>query len=167
MNFTSEKTQILLKRMGWFEGRNIPLNELKLPYNDYPEFVLDFLQKYGNIEGECERQEYTEVVNKIFLIPETESHLLIGDNYIPYYQSLIGKKLYPLGAYDGGNGYDICCDADGRVYMIGEYCYHRGENLHKGIENIILGFWKESKQLDENTGKWWNREGEHKELPPV
>lgn len=161
----SNKAKELLRKMGWTPGRRISLGELKLPYNDYPPAVIAFLQEYGNLEGECEKQDYTEVVNKIYLYPETEKLFLEGDNNFPFYQSILRKKLYPIGAYDGGSGYDVCCDADGRVYKIGEYCFYVGKNLYEGIENILLMNTLKSLQLDEDTGQWWGRNGQHEELP--
>lgn len=160
MNF-SEKAKQLLRKAGWFEGRNISIEELKLPYNDYPKNIIEFLIEYGNLKGECETQDYTEVVNKFFLFPETNIEELEGDNYIPYYSSILKKKLYPFGATDSGNGYEICCDTEGKVYKIGEYCFCVGKNLYEGIENILLMNTLQSLQLDEDTGKWWNMKGEY------
>ncbi len=161
----SEKTKQLLQKAGWYLRRNISVEELNLPYNDYPQNIIEFLQEYGNLKGECKKQDYTEVVNKFFLFPETDTDALEGDNYIPYYSNLLKKKLYPIGATDSGNGYDICCDVDGRVYLIGEYCSYMGKNPYEGIENILLSDWSKSLQLDEDTGKWWNRESKYVSLP--
>ncbi|OPC01940.1 hypothetical protein BAS10_18530 [Elizabethkingia meningoseptica] len=161
----SDKVKQLLKKAGWYEGRNVPLEDLKLPYGDYPQKIISFLQKFGNLEGDCEAQSYTSVINKFFLVPETDSELLEGDNYIPYYTSIIREKLFPIGATDSGNGYDICCDAEGRVYKIGEYCFYVGKDLYEGIENILLMNTLNSLQLDEDTGKWWNMDGKYVNLP--
>ncbi|MDX8572670.1 SUKH-3 domain-containing protein [Elizabethkingia sp. HX QKY] len=161
----SDKAKQLLKKAGWYEGRYISLEDLKLPYKDYPHNIIVFLQEYGNLEGDCESQNYTSVINRFFLVPETDFELLEGDTYIPYYSSIIGKKLFPIGAIDSGNGYDICCDFDGRVYKIGEYCFYVGGDLYEGIENILLMNTLKSLQLDEDTGKWWNMDGEYVKLP--
>lgn len=163
--YFSEKAKEILKKAGWYEGRKISIEDLKLPYDDYPQSTISFLQEFGNLEGYCEVQNYTSVVNKFFLLPETEIDLLEGDNYIPYYSSIIGKKLFPIGATDSGNGYDICCDVDGRMYKIGEYCFYIGKNLHEGIENILLMNTLNSLQLDDETGKWWNMKGDYVSLP--
>ncbi|MCT3899932.1 SUKH-3 domain-containing protein [Elizabethkingia anophelis] len=165
MNF-SDKAQQLLKKAGWYEGRNIPLEDLKLPYDDYPQHVISFLQKFGNLEGDCEVNILPNSlsVNTFFLYPEMDKGELKGDNYYPYYQSVINNKLYPIGAYLP-DGYYICCDADGRVYKIGEYCFYVGGDLYEGIENILLMNTLKSLQLDEDTGKWWNMDGEYVKLP--
>lgn len=162
----SNKAKELLRKAGWKEGRKIAVSDLKLPYSDYPDKVITFLQEFGNLEGDCEKQEYTPVINEFSLFPNVPQKILIGDNEYPYYQSIIGRKLYPLGLYLP-DGYYICCDADGRVYMIGEYCYYWGNSLYEGIERILLNNWRNSLQLDEKTSKWWNDYAEYVDLPPL
>jgi hypothetical protein len=142
MEFSS-KAKELLKKAGWKEGRTISEEDFVLPYNDYPAQVMSFLKEFDNLKIDCEKQDYTPVVNKLLIGPEMEEEDLVGDNDYPYYQSIIGKKLYPLGLYMP-DGYYICCDADGRVYMIGEYCYYWGNNLYEGIERILLNSWRSS-----------------------
>lgn len=164
MNFSRE-AEALLKKAGWYEDRELSLEELDLSYDDYPEFAVDFLKQYGNLKGECAKQDYTEVINIFYIFPAMDMEDLQGDNDYPYYQSILGKKLYPIGLYIP-DGYYFCCDKDGRVYMLGEYCYYRGKNLYEGIENILLG-WANTLQLDEDTGKWWNEDAEYVELPPL
>lgn len=162
----SEKSKKLLTEMGWKENRSVSIEELKLPYDDYPDVALSFLKKYGNLEGNCEKQSYSAVVNTIHIYPEQDKEDLGGDSVYAYYESLLGRKLYPIGVYLP-DGYHICCDFDGRVYKIGEYCFYVGKNLYEGIENILLMNTIQSFQLDEDTRKWWNRDGKHVELPPL
>ena len=159
----NNKAKELLKKAGWKEGRKISIEELNLPFDDYPSTIITFLQEFGNLEGDCEKQNYTPVIDRFYISPSMPKEYLIGDNDYPYYQSLIERKLYPIGAYDG-NGYYICCDAEGRVYKIGEYCFCVGKNLYEGIENILLMNTLQSLQLDEDTGKWWNMKAEYVEL---
>ncbi|MBK8445025.1 MAG: SUKH-3 domain-containing protein [Sphingobacteriales bacterium] len=163
MEFSNEAKSLLIQ-MGWQASRKIPIADLKLPYSDYPSTIIDFLQEYGDIEGYCEKQDYTEVVNELILYPELGESELTGDNTYPYYQSIIGRKLYPLGLYLP-DGYYVCCDAEGRVYKIGEYCFYVGKNLYEGIENILFMNTLLSLQLDEDTGKWWNMDAQYVELP--
>lgn len=162
MEFSKEAKK-RLEKAGWYVGRNV-ISQLKLAYNDYPTMAVEFLSAYGNLQIECEKQDYTSVVNQLDTNPETPEHLLKGDNYHPYYSSILNKKLYPLGWYYPNN-YLICCDVDGRVYMIGENCYYKGKNLYEGIENIFLMNTLKSLQLDDDTGKWWNMQGEYVTLP--
>lgn len=159
----NKTTKLLLEKAGWFPGRKISMEELKLPYHDYPQFVVDFLKEYGNLYGVCLEQSYTAVINEFNLEPEMPHDKLIGDNDYPYYSNIIGRKLFPLGGHYP-DGHHICCDHIGRVYVIGESLAYRGENLYMGVQNIILGDWQNSLQLDENTGKWWNRDAQYEEL---
>jgi hypothetical protein len=162
----SNKAKDLLAKAGWKAGRYISKADLKLPYDDYPQNVVEFLQEYGNLEGQCAPLDYTEVINDFYLYPEMSKEDLEGDNYYPYYESVVGRKLYPVGAYLP-DGFYICCDVDGRVYMIGEYCYYWGKNIYEGLDRILLNNWRNSLQLDEDTGKWWNDNTEYVDLPPL
>lgn len=151
-----------LKLVGWFEDRSLK-DRIQFSYSDTPEFLKEFLYKYGELVVKRVPHQSLSGEAELHLFSEMEQEDLEGDNYIPYYQSIIGRKLYPLGAYLP-DGYYICCDVDGRVYMIGEYCYYRGKNLYEGVENILLG-WNNCLQLDEDTGKWWNDNTQHVPLP--
>jgi hypothetical protein len=164
----SNKVKDLLKKSGWKEGRKLSIEELDLPYEDYPAKIVSFLREFGNLQGDCEKitLSNSESINQFYLIPSIDESFLDDNEDYPYYQTIIGRKLYPIGAYNG-DSYYICCDEHGRVYMIGEYCSYRGNSLHEGIENILLSNWKNSLQLDEESGKWWNREGEYTELPAL
>jgi hypothetical protein len=162
MKFNEEASK-LIEKAGWKIGRNVKAN-LKLPYADYPSNVVSFLAEFGNLTIECQKQSYTEVVDELELNPEMIENLLTGDNHYPYYASLLKKKLFPIGFYMPIN-YFVACDAQERVYMIGDYCYYKGKNLYEGIENILLMNTLKSLQLDEDTGKWWNMNGDEVPLP--
>ncbi|MBL7789580.1 MAG: SUKH-3 domain-containing protein [Chitinophagales bacterium] len=163
MEFNKDVTE-LLKKAGWKEGRKVSLKELELPLDNYPNFIIEFLQEYGNLKIDCEKQDYSDVANELYLDASIPKEKLEGDHYIPYYQSIIKRTFFPIGLYLP-DSYDICCDVDGRVYKIGEYCFYVGKNLYEGIENILLMNTLQSLQLDEDTGKWWNMKGEYVPLP--
>lgn len=166
MKFT-DKTKKLLKKAGWYEGRQLNIEELKLPYQDYPNNIIEFLKEYGNLEGKCEPNVLlsTTSIDEFFIYPEMDlEYLQNEDEDYGYYSSIIERKLFPIGLYMPDRYY-ICCDSDGRVYKIGEYCFYVGSNIYEGIENILLTNTLASLQLDEDTGKWWNMDGQYVELP--
>lgn len=163
-NFSTEVFP-LLAAAGWYEGRNISEKDLKLPYVDYPKRAKEFLTEFGNLEGKCREQDYTEVVNEFSTHPGIIEEMLEGERPYPYYQKLINKKLYPIGVYVT-SAYYLCCDTDCRLYMIGEYCEFLGNSIYEGMKKIIMQK-GETLQLDEETGKWSNDYAQYVELPPL
>ena len=167
MKFINNQVIKQFEKAGWTAGRSI-LNQIKLPIETYPDFVKLFLNEYGllkvqDIDYKSEIQTY--VASFIEFNPDISKGEYEDDGNIDYYSSILQKELYCLGYYTP-DAYDICCDAGGRVYMLGEYCYYRGNSIYEGIENILLG-WDNTLQLDEDTGKWWNMDAEYVELPTL
>lgn len=165
MDFTNTKVIAQIQKAGWHEGRSLE-GKIGFSYEDTPQFIKEFLYQYAELKIERVLHPSLKGKAEIHLFSEMEPEDLTGDNDYPYYQGIIGKKLYPIGLYIP-DGYYICCDVDGRVYKIGEYCFYVGKNLYEGIENIILMNTLQSLQLDEDTGKWWNMDGDYVSLPSL
>ena len=165
MEFKDKKVIARLKEARWYEGRNIQ-DELSFNYEDSPNFVKEFHYKYANLIIKRVDDPRMKGEAELHIFSDVEQEFLKGEQDYPYYQGIIGKRLYPLGVYLP-DAYNVCCDADGRVYKIGEYCFSVGKNLYEGIENILLMNTLQSLQLDEDTGKWWNMEAEYVELPTL
>lgn len=161
----SEETLKYLKNAGWHSHRKAQRSELKLPYDDYPKKAISFLTEFSGLEGACKAHTYTPIVNEFWISADTDKELLSEDGEFFYYQKLLNNKLYPIGGYLP-YGYYLCCDADCRMYMIGERCVYLGNTLFEGFDSIILQQ-KEQYLLDEDSGRWWNDEGNYVELPPL
>jgi hypothetical protein len=163
MSFAKE-TQELLKAAGWYPGRNVS-GQYSLPIDGYPSLIINFLNEYGNLTISGKKHSFSDVVEKIEINPKHgEGEYEEEESDYSYYSSLIKRKLFPMGFFLPDH-YNICCDAEGRVYMIGEYGYCRGKTLYEGFDNILLGNWAKFFKLDEDTGQWWNRDGEYVPLP--
>jgi hypothetical protein len=163
MSFAKE-TQELLKAAGWYPGRNVS-GQYSLPIIGYPTFVINFLNEYGNLIVRGKKHDYTEVISTTKINPEHgNGEYEDEESKYSFYSEIIKKKLFPLGFFLPAV-YHICCDAEGRVYMLGEYCYCRAKNLYEGMQSVILSDWSKSFELDEDTGEWWNRDGEYVPLP--
>jgi hypothetical protein len=160
----SKETQELLKTAGWHPGRNVS-GQYNLPITGYPALAVNFLNEYGNLTISGKKHTYTEVINSIEINPERgKGEYEEEESDYSYYSDIIKKKLFPLGFFMPAV-YHICCDADGRVYMLGEYCYCRGKNLYEGIQNILLSDWSDCFEFREDTGVWQSKKGDFKELP--
>jgi hypothetical protein len=163
MSFSKE-TQELLKVAGWYPGRNIS-GQYSLATKGYPATVIQFINEYGNLIINCKKHDHTEVVNVLEIKPEYgKNEYDEEDGDYSYYSGIIKKKLFPIGFFFPVH-FHIGCDAEGRVYILGDACSCRGKNLYEGFDAIILGNWSKSLQLDEDTGQWWNRDGEYVPLP--
>lgn len=160
----SNQVELILKSAGWHEGRNV-LNKLKLPYDDYPSIAIKFLARFARLKGSCITMPFTATQVNFSIDPEVNLQDLLNDDTFSYYSNIIGSKLFPIGHTDSGNGYEICCDNDGNLYELGEYCFFVGNSLYQGIENVISQNTRDFLQLDEDTGRWWNVEGEEVQLP--
>lgn len=166
MRFSDKRIITRLLESGWFDGRNI-LKNLEFPIEGYPLDAKKFLQEYGllkvqDVEYDNEYQRY--IASYFEINPMIGKGHYDSDGDFTYYSSILGKQIFNLG-YFKPDGYYICCDVDGRVYKIGEYCFCVGGDLYEGIENILLMNTLKSLQLDEDTGKWWNMDGEYVKLP--
>ncbi len=158
----SENVKEWFKKAGWYAGRNIR-GQYELPHNEYPAFVLDFLNEYANLKVDDSGRK-GHIVNTVSTDPrEGKYQAGMGDTF-PYYEKLLRQRLFCLGAYYPGS-YFIACDGAGRVYTFDDYCYYMGKNLYKGIENILLMNNRGSLQLDEDNGKWMDDYGNYVELP--
>ena len=163
----SDTVKSLLQNVGWSNNRKV--NKINYPIDNYPEFVKAFLNNLGMLkikDKEYANKYQTYVPSFLNLDPMIGKGEYDSDGYFTYYKSIIQKELYCLGYYSPDNYY-ICCDNDGRVYKIGEYCFCIGNNLYEGIENLLLMNTLQSFQLDEDTGKWWNMDAEYVEPPPL
>jgi len=163
MEFKNKDVKEQLEKAGWKPGRNLK-NQITFSYDDTPEFIKEFLYEYADLKVLRVPHPSLKVEAELYIFSDVEKEFLSGENDYPYYQNIIGRKLFPLGVYLP-DAYNVCCDADGRVYKIGEYCYSVGKDLYEGIENIILMNTLKSLQLEEKTGKWWNMNGEYTNLP--
>jgi hypothetical protein len=162
MEFSKEIRKLFIEA-GWHPGRNIKGN-FALAIEGYPGFVTDFLNEYANLKINCMDVEYSTVVERIEINPEFGKEEYEEDGFYTYFASLLEKKLFPI-AFLSPDSYYICCDAEGNVFMLSEYCYYRGKNLQEGFENIMRSDWSDSLALAEDAVKWRNRSGEYVSLP--
>jgi hypothetical protein len=154
MKFT-EKVQKQFELAGWKKNRNIKEKYIKaniLRFDDFPQFLKEFLFEYGDLKVLDINPNQSKVVNKLNISVE-----YVGYEDLEDYDSdisMLGKILFPFASY-----YPDCpmiaCDEDGKVYMLGDYIYRISDTFKEGIEILITYDWSKGfYQLDEDTGKW-------------
>jgi len=135
MKFSKELEQKFVEAgKGKIENSN--LVKLLKQYN-YPQFAIDFMKEYGGVEV----SSYHPNANKInFKLEEPRLDLVYAmseDSEMSVYRDALGKKLYYLGEHTP-HAWFICCDENGHIYQIADDCYYCGNNIYKGIENIMI-----------------------------
>jgi hypothetical protein len=153
----TEKVQKQFENAGFSELNNfVKQYEVIYRFNEFPDFLKDFLSKCGSIMVSDIKSYESDVTNKLTISPEYaffeyEDH---PDEDYDYYEKVIGEKVFPFGAFDP-DGYRIACDSNGKIYMLGDYIFRISENFAKGIEILITYDWSNGfYQLDEDTGEW-------------
>lgn len=161
MSFT-EEMQNHLKEFGWYLNRKIDTYDDFMEQYNYPEFIRDFVRKYGGLKVlELVEKNNTRVVNRTLLNP-LESDGMGADSVAEDYASDLGRKLFVIGLYRPEN-FDIAVDENGAVYFLGEYCQCVGKNLYEGLESIIrIDQWSQLELYakDTSSGKWQDIKGE-------
>lgn len=123
-------------------------------YN-YPDFIRDFLFKYGGltIAELIPKNQENQTVNKLILdISLTEG----VDGISGGYGEFLGVTLYPIGVLKP-DSFDVAIDEKGFVYLVGEYLYCCGKNIYGGLENIIRRRAFDTLELDptnDNEAVW-------------
>jgi SUKH-3 immunity protein len=151
MEFIKEVHQRFIEA-GWKPQRNV-LESYKAVYKfeEFPQFLKSFLKEYGDLTVLDCKPHKSDVVNELRLDVDYAADFDQED--YDYNVKLLGKPVYPFAlAYP--DGYRIACDADGKVYMLGDYTFLRADNFKEGIEKLLLDDWKGSLELNEKTGKW-------------
>lgn len=142
----SDEVTSMLKRGGWFPGRNIA-DTMILPSG----FVIfpaaqKVLAEFGylrlGIPGpgiECARGEIN--MDPMYAANDIEGYEEYGE--------LIHRALYPLGIVD--NLDYLAIDEDGTVYLFGDEFWFVGTSFDAALDTLLLG--KLTPQIDEN-GYW-------------
>lgn len=146
----SDKVQNYFRTAGWTPGHNSLDTYKDLPvWEEIPAFLRTFLSVYGNLEiiqTDAETVPVRLSVTPNFLHKATES----DHEHIP---GILGFDIF-IFARQNPDGYYTGCDAEGNVYMLGDYYFLWASSLQEGIEKILTDNWKGVKQLDEDTTEW-------------
>ena len=136
MRFRKE-VQELFKKAGWYKGRREQAVFDAIPrFNEFPEFLKEFLYEYGNLEVETHKHSEDDVTACLNL-KALVSGLYKVENYLdnPRYYGNI--QTFPIGDYH----LDVTtleCDAEGKIYMSGDFPCLVSNDFIVGIEKVIM-----------------------------
>lgn len=151
MTFKKE-VQDLFKKAGWHEGRNLQAKFDGLAkFNQYPDFLKEFLYEYGDLSVETFRATPDEVIGILNLsLHKTwaKDNALVNES--SYYG---GMKTFAIGYYDLDHATCVC-DADGKVYVLSDAPTMIAENFQEGIEKIIMEDYENVKEWHFDVKEW-------------
>jgi hypothetical protein len=150
----SNKVQEIFKKAGWYPGRNVQEKFDAVPrFNEFPEFVKEFLYEYGDLNVETSTGEDSDVTGTLNLGALISGYFLI-DDYLDENASFgIDLKTFPIGDYDLDNA-AMECDLDGNIYMSSDFPNHMSSSFQEGIEKVILEDYQDAAVWDVETKQW-------------
>ena len=141
MDRFSDQTEKVLRRAGWFPGRQVPeavaswkTNEMLSEFEMFPSAERVLLE-FGGLKvreqgpGEtCAREPFD--VDPLQAGYEQD---MFSD-----YSATVNTRLYPLGEVAGGLGYWAIGDND-HIYLLIHTIQLLGQNIDEALENLIIG----------------------------
>ncbi|MCE3075329.1 hypothetical protein [Chryseobacterium gwangjuense] len=138
--------QTQFEKAGWFENRNIALNQKINNVNSLPLHLKEFLQSYGDLIIEDCKSYKSEVTNTLNTNIDFLKNIENSDLPFPGTYYKIGY-FYP-------DHYMVYTDLKGAIYLIGDGFYKMNDNFLNGIENLIEDNWDTCLEWDSGARKW-------------
>jgi hypothetical protein len=145
-----KEVQNIFETAGWHEGRNVARQFDKVKgFNKFPEFLKRFLYEYGNLEV------YTLYPNAVSLldfkaVAKGRYNLTDYLNKPRYYGNVF---TFPIAYYQMDEA-TLECDAEGRIYLSGEFPCLLSADFKTGIEKVILENYTGILHWDAEANDW-------------
>jgi len=154
MKFNS-KVQKYFENVGWHEGRNIKSKFDKVKgFNKLPQFLKDFLYEYGDLEVETHKYNKNDVTGIMNFKALTKGIYKL-DGYLSKPRPYGNVFTFPIAYYDLENA-SLECDADGKIYMVGDYECLVSNDFKTGIEKVIMEDYSDTLEWNPETKQWVN-----------
>lgn len=141
-NRFSKFTENILRKAGWFPGRNMP------------ETVTNWkaeLQKTDNKEMFAEAEKILLEFGRLKIKqgsannPNTRSYFEINPSLVVYegdrfedFEKVLETTLYPLGEAESGHVF-LAVSEDGRIFLVMMDLWFVANSFDEALENLILG----------------------------
>ncbi|SIQ27116.1 SUKH-3 domain-containing protein [Chryseobacterium sp. RU33C] len=136
MKFKKE-VQKYFENSGWFEGRNVKSKFDKIKgFENFPQFLKDFLYEYGDLEVETHKYNKNDVTGIMNFKALTKGIYKI-DGFLKNPRYYGNTFTFPIAYYLLDNA-GLECDADGKVYMSGDFPCLVSDDFKTGIEKVIM-----------------------------
>lgn len=138
----SAETEDLLRKSGWFEGRDVSLDveawHRILGVNDgfvLTESAARALREFGGLRVDAAGAGVDRARASFELTPT----LAWGESdRFATSEAILGESLYPLGEMEHGHAF-LAITRSGRVFAIGERTYSIGSSIHRALESLVRG----------------------------
>lgn len=153
MQFKKE-VQELFNKAGWYPGRNVQEKFDAIPrFDEFPQFVKDFLYEYGNLNVETRKADESEVTAYLNLGALPSGYVNV-EGYLDRNRGYGDQlKTFPIGYYLLDTAV-LECDLEGNVYMSSDFPSHMANSFQEGIEKVILEDYSDTATWDAETKKW-------------
>ena len=152
MKFKKE-VQDLFKKAGWYEGRSIRQKFDAIPrFSEFPEFLKEFLYEYGDVELETYKENQNDPTAILDFKALLKGYFKISE-YLDKPSSYGNITTFPIAYYD----LDVTvmeCDAEGKIYMTGDFPALISTNFKEGIEKIIMEDYSNTLQWNPKKKIW-------------
>jgi hypothetical protein len=145
-----KEVQDQFKKAGWFEGRNVMQTFDKVKgFDKLPLFLKEFLYEYGDLEVKT----LTTFSEGIMDFKALTKGIYPIENYINKNRYYGNVFTFPIADYHLDSA-ALECDADGRVYLLGDFPCLPSNDFKTGIEKVIMEDFTDTLQWDSETKKW-------------
>ena len=115
-------------------------------------FLRDFLYEYGDLEVETHKYNRNEVTGILDFKAITKGIYNI-ENCLKKPIKFGDIVTFPIAYYDLENA-SLLCDAEGRVYMVGDYECLVSNDFKTGIEKVIMEDYTDTLDWNPETKQW-------------
>ena len=145
-----KEVQEKFQKAGWFEGRDVKSVFDKINgFDKFPEFLKEFFYEYGDLDvktltkysdGNMDFKAITKGIYKL-------------DGYLSKMRHYGNVFTFPIAYYPLENA-SLECDAEGRVYMVGDYECLVSNDFKTGIEKVIMEDYSDTLEWNPETKQW-------------
>jgi len=136
MKFKKEVEE-LLKKAGWYKGRNVKQKFDAIPrFQEFPTFLKEFLYEYGDLNIETYKHKNDRIVAHLDTKALLKGYFDI-DAYLDTPSKFNNIMTFPIGYYLLDTAV-MECDMEGRIYMTSDFPALMSNDFKTGIQKVIM-----------------------------
>lgn len=148
MEFKLE-VQKKFENAGWYSGRNISnlVNKIK-GIDNCPDFIVDFLKEYGDLDVVTETKYVKSTLNFKTLFNGWFENFMLEEIYF-----VNDSKVFSLAYYEMDHAV-LYVDLFGKVYLGGDNPILVSNDFKTGIEKVIMEDYTDTLEWNPETKQW-------------
>ena len=145
-----KEVQEQFKKAGWSSGRNVQTTFNKIKgFEKFPQFLKDFLYEYGGLK----LKTLTKYADGCLDFNALAKGYFLVNKYLTEPAYYGGKFTFPIAYYDLDNA-TLECDAEGKIYMSGDFPVLVSDDFKTGIEKVIMEDYSDTLQWNPEIKQW-------------